>query len=312
MLKMLKIRNRSLSPGNRTGLMGILNVTPDSFSDGGRYFALDQAVEHGLALLAAGADILDIGGESTRPGSVPVPADEEIARIVPVVKNILRQEPEALISVDTWKAEVAAAALEAGAGIINDITGLFGSDKMATVIADYDAAVILMFNATLYRTQDSKSAVFPDFREGRGLPAALSKELNALDLMSACRKFLLAGLERALSAGISAQSIILDPGLGFGLSTAENLCLLQNLEQIVALDYPVLVAASRKRFVRQVLNDAGLAERPEGINQDLADIGTGAVSVYAIQKGADILRVHDVGGQRAYAAIADALKNSQR
>ncbi len=301
-----------MSLGNRTGLMGILNVTPDSFSDGGRYFALGQAVEHGLALLAAGADILDIGGESTRPGSVPVPAAEEIARIVPVIKNILRQEPEALISVDTWKAEVAEAALEAGAGIINDITGLFGSDEMAAVIADYDAAVILMFNATLYRTQDSKSAVFPAFQEGRGLPAALSAELNAMDLMSACRKFLLAGLERALSAGISAQSIMLDPGLGFGLSTAENLYLLQNLEQIIALDYPLLVAASRKRFVRRVLNDAGLADRTGGINQDLADIGTGAVSVYAIQKGADILRVHDVSGQRAYAAIADALKNSQQ
>ncbi|NLK02609.1 MAG: dihydropteroate synthase [Clostridiaceae bacterium] len=310
-MKTLKIRNKSLSLGNKTGLMGILNVTPDSFSDGGRYFALDRAVEHGLALLAAGADILDIGGESTRPGSVPIPAEEEIARIVPVIENILRREPEALISVDTWKAEVAEAVLEAGAGIINDITGLFGSDEMAAVIAKYDAAVILMFNATMYRTQDSKSAVFPAFQEGRGLPVSLSQELNSIDLMSACHKFLLASLERALSAGISARSIMLDPGLGFGLSTEENLCLLQNLEQIVALDYPVLVAASRKRFVRRVLTDGGCTEPSEGINQDLADIGTGAVSVYAVQKGADMLRVHDVGRQRAYVAIADALKYSK-
>ena len=182
---------------------------------------------------------------------------------------------------------------------------------MAAVIAKYDAAVILMFNATMYRTQDSKSAVFPAFQEGRGLPVSLSQELNSIDLMSACHKFLLASLERALSAGISARSIMLDPGLGFGLSTEENLCLLQNLEQIVALDYPVLVAASRKRFVRRVLTDGGFTEPSEGINQDLADIGTGAVSVYAVQKGADMLRVHDVGRQRAYVAIADALKYSK-
>ena len=127
-MKTLKIRNKSLSLGNKTGLMGILNVTPDSFSDGGRYFALDRAVEHGLALLAAGADILDIGGESTRPGSVPIPAEEEIARIVPVIENILRREPEALISVDTWKPRWRTV-LEAGAGIINDITGLLAVMK---------------------------------------------------------------------------------------------------------------------------------------------------------------------------------------
>ena len=208
-MKTLKIRNKSLSLGNKTGLMGILNVTPDSFSDGGRYFALDRAVEHGLALLAAGADILDIGGESTRPGSVPIPAEEEIARIVPVIENILRREPEALISVDTWKAEVAEAVLEAGAGIINDITGLFGSDEMAAVIAKYDAAVILMFNATMYRTQDSKSAVFRPFK--RAGVCRLSQELNSIDLMSACHKFLLASLERAPQQAFLPAALCLTP-----------------------------------------------------------------------------------------------------
>ncbi len=282
--------------GLRTYVVGILNVTPDSFSDGGRFATLSAAIAQAEHLIAAGADILDIGGESTRPGSTRVTAADEIKRIVPVIASLSRtcQVP---LSVDTFKSEVAEAALSAGATIINDVTGFLGDPAMARVAAWHGAGVILMHNPVLYRKEHPAAAGFTTMP---GLDEVTAGRFSGLDLLAAARLFLSMGVDQALSLGIDRSRIVLDPGIGFGLTTEESLNLIYSLEQI-QVDanerLPVLIGPSRKRFIGDILGKPV----PERLN------GTIAASVASIARGADFVRVHDVGPVAEAVRVSDAI-----
>jgi len=269
-------RGKTLELGTRTRIMGVINMTPDSFSDGGNYNNLDSALERCLSLLEAGADILDIGGESSRPGSDPVTADEEIDRILPLIEKI-RPETEGFLSVDTCKSKVAEAALEAGADIVNDITALAHSSNMADLVREKDAGIILMHM--------------------RGEPATMHLMAPSEDIIREVTEGLRFSVDKAVRAGIPRDRIILDPGIGFGKNHRENLELINRMPMLAGLDLPLLVGTSRKRFIGAVL-DRPVSERL---------YGTIASSVAAILKGAHILRVHDVGEVREAAMVADAV-----
>ena len=217
-----------LKLGRRTLVMGVVNVTPDSFSDGGRFLERERAVEQALVLLDQGADILDIGGESTRPGARAVPLEEELERVLPVIEGIRRRRPEALVSIDTYKAPVARAALEAGAVMINDITALGGDPDMAALAAESKAALVLMHM--------------------KGTPRTMQKNPTYDDVVAEVREFLARRLERALAAGVEAQRIMLDPGIGFGKTLEHNLLLIRHLGSLRSLGRPLLLGASRKAF----------------------------------------------------------------
>jgi len=257
--------------GERPAVMGIVNVTPDSFSDGGRYLDPDAAVAHGLALVAAGADVLDVGGESTRPGAEPVPAAEELRRVLPVVER-LAAEAGVPVSVDTRKASVAAGALAVGASIVNDVAA--GSDPdMFGVVAEAGAGIVLMHM--------------------RGEPSTMQESPRYDDVVAEVGDYLVARLERAAAAGIAHSSRCVDPGLGFGKTAEHNLELLARLRELVArVDVPVLVGPSRKSFIGKIVGDDVVAR----------DDGTLATAVWAVDHGARIVRVHEV------AAIVDALR----
>ena len=249
--------------------MGILNVTPDSFSDGGSYSTVDKAVNQALELEKQGADIIDIGGESTRPGYTPISAKEELDRIVPVIR-ILKDKLSIPISVDTFKAETAQKALEAGADIINDIWGAKKDPEMAKVVAKYNAPIILMHNRN---------------------------EENYRDFMEDVKSDLLESIQIAKNAGITDDNIILDPGVGFAKSMEQNMEVVRELHQLVDLGYPVLLATSRKRFIGHVLD----------VPADERDVGTAATTVIGVQQGAYIVRVHNVHINAEAAQIADAI-----
>ena len=251
-------------------LMGVVNVTPDSFSDGGLYLDPKAAISHGLELAAQGADILDIGGESTRPGADEVAVEEELRRVVPVVAGLAGLGVE--ISVDTSKAAVAAAALDAGATIVNDVTALRGDPEMAGLVADRGARVVLMHMA--------------------GDPRTMQVNPEYADVVAEVRDFLDARLAAAVAAGIEESRIWLDPGIGFGKTAQHNFELLRGLDQLVALGRPVLVGTSRKSFIG----------RADGSRTDDRLGGTIATSILAAAAGAAVLRVHDVR------EMADALK----
>ena len=262
--------------GTRCYVMGILNVTPDSFSGDGLMQSGDpvsRAAEQALAFCAAGADILDVGGESTRPGSEPISAQQEIDRVVPVIEAAARAVPNAVISIDTSKAPVAAAALAAGAAIVNDIWALQADPALADLVAQQGAPVILMHNRS--RPKD----VAHDSRlGGRYLGATYAHLMD--EVIEALSK----RADAAIASGIEGSQIILDPGIGFGKTATQNLALLNHLDQIKALGFPVLVGASRKSFIGQVL-DVPPDEREEG---------TAATTAVGVMRGADIVRVHDV------------------
>ena len=243
-------------------LMGVVNVTPDSFSDGGLYLDREAAVRHGLELAAAGAEILDVGGESTRPGAEPVGEEEELRRVVPVVHG-LSGSPSRL-SVDTSKAAVAAAALDAGAEIVNDVTALRGDSEMAPLCAERGATVVLMHML--------------------GEPRTMQEDPRYDDVVVAVKEFLAERLEVATAAGIAEERIWLDPGIGFGKTAAHNMELLRRLGELRELGRPLVVGTSRKSFIGKV--DGSPAGRRLG--------GTIASSVLAAAEGADVLRVHDV------------------
>lgn len=240
----------------KTMVMGIVNVTPDSFSDGGRFYDLDRAVEHAKQLVADGADIIDIGGESTRPGAEKVSLEEELRRVIPVVKAVA-QEVDVPISVDTYKAEVAKQAIEAGAHIINDVWGAKADEKMAEVAAFYDVPIILMHNRHDLQYRDLISDMISDLMES----VAIVKR-----------------------AGVKDENIILDPGIGFAKTFEHNLEIMRRLDEFAKLGYPLLLGTSRKQFIGHVL-DLPVDERVEG---------TGATVCFGITKGAHIVRVHDV------------------
>jgi dihydropteroate synthase len=256
-------------------LMGVVNVTPDSFSDGGLYLDPEAAIQHGEELARAGAAILDVGGESTRPGAEEVALEEELRRVVPVVEGLAGGE--ATVSVDTSKAAVAAAALDAGAEIVNDVTALRGDPEMAALCADRGATVVLMHML--------------------GSPRTMQRNPEYDDVVAAVRAFLAERMEVAVAAGIAAERIWLDPGIGFGKTAAHNLELLRRLGELRELGRPLVVGTSRKSFIGRVDgSDAG--ERLGG---------TIASSVLAAAEGAAVLRVHDVAEIAQAMAVAGAI-----
>jgi len=246
----------------KTAICGIINVTPDSFSDGGQFFAVDQALQQARKLMAEGASMLDIGGESTRPGSSYVEIEEEIQRVVPVIKAI-REESDVLISIDTWKSQVAEAALAAGADLVNDITGLMGDEKMADVVAKAGAQVVIMFNPVMIRPQHPSSLIFPRFGFGQAFTEEELADFEKMPIEDLMTAFFDRALARAEKAGISKGKIMLDPGIGFGLTKKENLLLLRDLEQLHQQGYPIFLGVSRKRFVLNILEENGFEVNPE-------------------------------------------------
>ncbi|MBS3938944.1 MAG: dihydropteroate synthase [Peptococcaceae bacterium] len=249
--------------------MGILNVTPDSFSDGGAYVALEEALAHARRLVAEGADIVDVGGESTRPGSLAVSAKEEMRRVIPLIRRLSR-ELDAPISIDTYKAEVAAAALEAGASMLNDVWGGRRERDMLMLAAARQVPICLMHN----------------------------KEVAEYgDLLAEVKASLLASAELAEACGVRRENIVLDPGIGFGKTALHNLVIMQRLAEITALGYPVLLGTSRKSFIGKVL-DLPVEERVEG---------TAATVAYGITRGVRLVRVHDVAAMQKVAKMTDAL-----
>ncbi|WP_234340136.1 dihydropteroate synthase [Gorillibacterium timonense] len=249
--------------------MGILNVTPDSFSDGGRYTDLEAAVEHVKAMVAAGADLIDIGGESTRPGSVHVPEEEEIRRVIPIIEA-LREAVSVPLSIDTYKPGTAKRALEAGAHLLNDIWGCRRDSRMGELAAEYGCPIILMHNRPEPVYADFLADVVSDLEES---------------------------VRIAKRAGVRDEQIILDPGIGFAKSQEQNLQLLGNLKRLTALGYPVLLAASRKRTLRNVLD----------LPADDVIEGTVATTVLGIAQGCELVRVHDIKENARAARMADAI-----
>jgi dihydropteroate synthase len=261
-------------------LMGIVNVTPDSFSDGGRYLSAREAIEHGRSLVAEGARIVDVGGESTRPGAEPVAAAEELRRVRPVVEGLAAADwgpARPQISIDTSKAVVARAALQAGASLVNDVTALRGDRQMAGVVAESGAECCLMHM--------------------RGEPRTMQDDPRYDDVVDDVRAFLSERLEFAVREGIGEDRVLLDPGIGFGKTLDHNLQLLARLDEIVALGRPVLVGTSRKAFLGRIGGDADGPRR-------LA--GTIATNVLALERGASVFRVHEVAPVREALSVAAA------
>ncbi|HET6661980.1 MAG TPA: dihydropteroate synthase [Rubrobacter sp.] len=269
------------SPG--PAVVGILNITPDSFSDGGEFLDPGAAAEHAATMFDEGADILDVGGESTRPGSDPVSQEEEIQRVIPVLERILSVRPEAVISVDTYRSGTATAALEAGASLVNDVTALRGDPRIASVIQEAACPVILMHM--------------------QGEPKTMQKEPHYEDVVREVRDFLAERAEYAVAAGIRPENVILDPGIGFGKNLQHNLALLQNLDAIVDLGFPVLIGASRKSFMEKI---TGVQEARDRVS------GTVATTVLAYERGATFFRVHDVRANREALAVAEAVLHTSR
>lgn len=296
----LQVGNFTFEWGSRTYVMGILNVTPDSFSgDGlmnpplpsgeGRGEGEHRAIAQAKYFIDNGADILDIGGESTRPGSQPVSADEEMERVIPIVSAIAKEFPDALISIDTYKAKVAEEAFKAGAHILNDVWALRADPELASVAKKFNAPVILMHN------RSNPASV--EVREQLG-NAYIGSDYD--DLIEDVKRELLVSVEIAKKAGIEESHIILDPGIGFGKTREHNLALINRLDEIRALGYPVLLGTSRKSFIGFTL-DLPADQRIEG---------TAATVAVGIARGADIIRVHDVKEMARVAKMTDAIVRS--
>ena len=294
----------------KTAVCGIINVTPDSFSDGGQFFALEQALQQARKLIAEGASILDIGGESTRPGSsyVEIEEEEEIQRVVPVIKAI-RKESDVLISIDTWKSQVAEAALAAGANLVNDITGLMGDEKMAHVVAKAGAKVVIMFNPVMARPQHPSSLIFPHFGFGQAFTEEELADFEKMPIEDLMEAFFDRALARAEEAGIAQENILLDPGTGFGLTKKENLLLLRDLDKLHQKGYPIFLGVSRKRFVINILEENDFEVNPETeLGFRNRDTASAHVTSIAARQGVEVVRVHDVASHRMAVEIASAIR----
>ncbi|MGM8366116.1 dihydropteroate synthase [Virgibacillus sp. W0181] len=266
---LLKTKKQTYDLQTNTHIMGILNVTPDSFSDGGKFISQDEAIKQAVLMEKQGAHMIDVGGESTRPGHEPVAANEELDRVIPVIKAI-REKVNVPISIDTYRAETARQAIEAGADIINDIWGAKKDPEMAAVAAEFQVPIILMHNRT-------------------------NKQYGSLleDMKNDLRK----SVEIALNAGVAKDNIILDPGIGFAKTVEHNFLVMNELEKISALGFPLLLGASRKSFIGHVLD----------VPADARDNGTGATTCLGIVKGANIVRVHDVKMNVELVKMMDAM-----
>lgn len=271
--------DRVLDCSERTFVMGILNVTPDSFSDGGRFLASDAAVDHAVRMVADGADVIDVGGESTRPGSDPVSVEEETARVVPVVAALAGAVPDTPISIDTRKAAVAAAALDVGATIVNDVSA-GGDPEMFPLVAGRGAGIVLMHM--------------------KGEPKTMQETAAYRDVVAEVREHLRERVEAARAAGIEPERIAVDPGIGFGKELEHNLELIRRIDALTELGRPVLVGPSRKRFLGTILN----------VPEDRRVEGTIAAVVWMVSRGANLVRVHDVLEVVRAVRVADAIAGS--
>ena len=275
----IRCRKRTFTLGKQTLLMGVLNVTPDSFSDGGIFFDKEKAIARGLKMVEEGADFIDIGGESTRPGSKPLGLDEELRRVIPVIE-FLAKEMDVPISIDTYKSAVAKKAIDAGAQIINDISGLHLDPSLSQVAAKEDVPLVLMHI--------------------RGNPETMQKNIHYESLFSEIIQYLKDSIQKAESAGIDSEQIIIDPGIGFGKTVEDNLLILKNLKEFKILGKPLLLGTSRKNFIGKILN-ADVTERLEG---------TLSTIVVGVLNGAHIIRCHDVLQAKRAIAIADAVRQA--
>jgi dihydropteroate synthase len=278
----LKIRDRNFNWGERTYIMGILNVTPDSFSDGGEFNNLNSAIAQARNMIDHGVDIIDIGGESTRPQAAEISIEEELKRVIPVIQK-LRQETEIPISIDTTKSIIAQKAIAAGADIVNDISGATFDPKMLTTVSQLNVPIILMHI--------------------RGTPQTMQTLTDYQDVVTAVKEFLTQQVAKAVTCGIPKNNIIIDPGIGFAKTASQSLELLQRLPELKTLDLPLLVGVSRKSFMRPILQKENPKERVWG---------TAAACYGAIARGADILRVHDVAQMYDVCRVADAIERSNK
>ena len=270
-MKKISCGNKEIILGERTLVMGILNVTPDSFSDGGKYNNLDSAMEQAEKLISEGADIIDVGGESTRPGHIQISSEEEVSRVVPIIEKISKNL-NTIISIDTYKYDVAEAAIKAGANIINDIWGLqYDNGEMAELVKNSNLPIIVMHNQ--------------------------NDEIYSKDIMLSLREFFEKTYKIADKYGIDRDKIILDPGLGFGKNAEQNIEILSRLNELKDMG-PILLGASKKRFTGKLLNDLPFDERVEG---------TVATTVIGIEKGVDIVRVHNVLENKRACLVADGI-----
>ncbi len=272
--------------GNRTCIMGILNVTPDSFSDGGLFFSCDAAVAHGEKLAEAGADIIDIGGESTRPFSEPVSIEEEGRRVLPVIEKLAKRV-SIPISIDTTKASIAREAIESGASIINDISAMYSDPDMMGVAAKYGVPVVIMHM--------------------KGAPKTMQISPHYDDLIEEIKEFFEKAIDRAEKNGIARSKIIIDPGIGFGKTVEHNLLIIKYIDKFKTLNNPVLIGPSRKSFIRNILESSHdgdtRLEMPE------LETGTQAAIAAAVLNGAHIVRVHDVGRARSTLELIDSIRS---
>jgi dihydropteroate synthase len=273
----IRCQKRILPMGKRTLLMGVLNVTPDSFSDGGLFFDKEKAISHALRMVEGGADIIDIGGESTRPGSKPLELEEELRRVIPVIES-LAKEVDVPLSIDTYKSTVAQRAIEAGAEIINDISGLHFDPSLAKVAAKNDTPLILMHI--------------------RGTPETMQKGVHYDSLFSEILQYLKESIQRAESTGLDPRQIIIDPGIGFGKTAEDNLLIIKNLYEFRILGKPILLGTSRKSFIGKILNTE-VGDRLEGTLSSIA---------ISVLNGAHIIRSHDVLQAKKAIAVADAIR----
>lgn len=274
-----KLRHRfgTLTLGKKTAVMGILNVTPDSFSDGGRFFDTHRALSHALQMIEEGADILDVGGESTRPGASPVTEAEELRRVIPIVE-VLARKHRVVVSIDTSKSRVAREAIAAGASIVNDVTAMRGDPKMAAVVARARVPVILMHM--------------------KGSPRTMQKAPRYDDVVISIMKFFRARIKKAVECGVKWSNIIVDPGIGFGKRPEHNLEILKRLDEFHALGCPIMIGTSRKSFIGQVLD----------VPVDQRVWGTAATVAAAVLRGAHIVRVHDVREMAQVARLTDMMR----
>lgn len=264
MLPPLILGSKTLNWDNIPYFVGILNVTPDSFSDGGKYLNLKSALNRAKELLEEGAEIIDVGGESTRPFSDPVPEEEELKRVIPVIKTIKKEFPDSIISVDTYKSKVAEEALKAGANIVNDISALRFDSKMVEVVKDFNCPIIIMHM--------------------QGNPKTMQINPTYKDVVKEVKEFLQKRIEFLVEKGIPFENIIIDPGIGFGKTFKHNLQILKNLESFQELNRPILIGHSRKSFIGEIINKPPFQR----------DGGTIGISLFAYLKGVHFLRVHKV------------------
>lgn len=278
---------KPLEMGRKTLIMGVLNITPDSFSDGGRFFDEDAAIRQGEKLVEDGADILDIGGESTRPFSAPVSEEEEIRRVVPVIEKLSKRIPVP-ISIDTMKSGVAERALDNGAGILNDVSAMAFDPKMGRVAAEYRVPVILMHM--------------------KGTPKTMQVSPEYENVIEDLKSFLSERIEFVEQCGVSPSNIIVDPGIGFGKNLIHNLLIIQKLYAFADLDKPILLGASRKKCIRTILRDEGMDDIPA--DSEAVETGSQAVAAAGVMAGAHIVRVHNVAQTRDTLKIIDAIINA--